>query len=160
MPGPMQAIFRCARLLMSTLLRQVSFRKILTPLALVKTSQSYSFSSFSSGISSVCGMTSTQGNSIALTPSSRRAFATLLVKERVPTTRAVGAPARGTSGVQGTSGVVCSAVQTTSGVVCSVCSSRCMAAVLPITITAGACTFSAISSRFASVPSTRFSSGM
>ena len=157
MPGPMQAIFRCARLLMSTLLRQVSFRKILTPLALVKTSQSYSFSSFSSGISSVCGMTSTQGNSIALTPSSRRAFATLLVKERVPTTRAVGAPARGTSGVQGTSGVVCSAVQTTSGVVCS---SRCMAAVLPITITAGACTFSAISSRFASVPSTRFSSGM
>ena len=157
MPGPMQAIFRCARLLMSTLLRQVSFRKILTPLALVKTSQSYSFSSFSSGISSVCGMTSTQGNSIALTPSSRRAFATLLVKERVPTTRAVGAPARGTSGVQGTSGVVCSAVQTTSGVVCS---SRCMAAVLPITITAGACTFSAISSRLASVPSTRFSSGM
>ena len=157
MPGPMQAIFRCARLLMSTLLRQVSFRKILTPLALVKTSQSYSFSSFSSGISSVCGMTSTQGNSIALTPSSRRAFATLLVKERVPTTRAVGAPARGTSGVQGTSGVVCSAVQTTSGVVCS---SRCMAAVLPITITAGACTFSAISSRFASVPSTRRSSGM
>ena len=157
MPGPMQAIFRCARLLMSTLLRQVSFRKILTPLALVKTSQSYSFSSFSSGISSVCGMTSTQGNSIALTPSSRRAFATLLVKERVPTTRAAGAPARGTSGVQGTSGVVCSAVQTTSGVVCS---SRCMAAVLPITITAGACTFSAISSRFASVPSTRFSSGM